>query len=165
MPIRFEKQHVPSWSWMAYSGRIEYGSQRGWLKQSENLRLHGEITLDVDCLEILAPVARISQGLHIGKDETLKGHGKWKRGWMDEIRPRQRGRHSSLALCGNWRRGNRLGGLRWCLLVRKTTTWQVLLSLASGSCSPRTKGQQGGLREAWYGGSFGGVCIIPRYKF
>jgi hypothetical protein len=27
-PIKFEKQRVPSWPWMAYSGRIEYESQR-----------------------------------------------------------------------------------------------------------------------------------------
>jgi hypothetical protein len=34
--------------------------------------LHSNIALDVDYLEILASVVRISKGLHIGKDKTLR---------------------------------------------------------------------------------------------
>lgn len=79
-PINFRDERVPSWSWMAYSGEIQYGTKQGW-HRSAGTTLSGDLSLDAQNRRILAPIARISQGLGIGQEGLLRENGNLV-GWI-----------------------------------------------------------------------------------
>jgi hypothetical protein len=63
-PIKFRNRKVPSWSWMAYSGKIRYG-RKGWFSK---IYFSEELKLDLRNHRITAPLAGSLNGCHIRPD-------------------------------------------------------------------------------------------------
>ncbi|KAL7790949.1 heterokaryon incompatibility protein domain-containing protein [Trichoderma ceciliae] len=80
-PIDFHHKVVPSWSWMACAGEIQYGHKSDW-HRAVGTTLDGDITLDPQTMQILAPVGQISPALDIDQmDESLSDNGS-RVGWI-----------------------------------------------------------------------------------
>lgn len=71
---------VPSWSWMACSGAIQYGARNGWHRHA-GVELDGDLGLDAaESGRIVAPAARFTADLQLRRDEALR-HGDALAGW------------------------------------------------------------------------------------
>ena len=68
-PIAFKENKIPSWSWMGYSGEIEYG-----LSLDESYL--ADLNLDTQNMSILASVNRFSRDLDFRPDEAVRDDGK-----------------------------------------------------------------------------------------
>jgi hypothetical protein len=71
--INFRDEKVPSWSWMAYSGKIQYRMNPGW-HQSAGTTLNSDLRLDAQRRQILAPMMRIAQGCDVVQGEALRSN-------------------------------------------------------------------------------------------